>query len=349
MNHWLRHLLFWIGYVCFKTYLNVSAEASPAASLSDLLTLTPPALLAQGALLFIKVPVVYTLFYILERYFQNRLPLLYTVSLTVLVFALAVPLMLVMNHLVILPEIYHTYAYPLHFSAASMLYHFFTLAAVAGIAMTIKLVGRQLRSNLHQQQLMREKAETELKFLKAQVNPHFLFNTLNNIYSLARRQSPATADAVLKLSKLMRFMLYESGHARIPLNDELQLIRDYIELEKLRYGDRLSVTLETSINGQHPQIAPLLLIHFVENAFKHGASESRFESFVAISISLDNDVLTARFNNSREATASASNTPTIGLANIRRQLELLYPNHTLQIDEAPDQYTVTLTLPVDSK
>ena len=115
---------------------------------------------------------------------------------------------------------------------------------------------------------MRKKLETELQFLKSQTNPHFLFNTLNNIYALARKKSDSTADAVMKLSKLLRFMLYESQKKFISITDEIQVLDDFIELEKIRYGEKLQLIFNKSIDNESHPIAPLILLPFVENAFK---------------------------------------------------------------------------------
>lgn len=224
---------------------------------------------------------------------------------------------------------------------------FVELVMISGVVLALKAYRMRGRWREREELLTREKLESELKFLKAQINPHFLFNTLNNIYALARKQSADTADAVLKLSKLMRFMLFESKQSAIRLEDELKLIDDYIELERLRYGEKLQLTFNKSVDDPEARVAPLLLIHFVENAFKHGASESRFGVRIAINISLRAGVLSASFINSVEESES-NNTQGIGLANIRRQLELLYPQHSLDLRRDNKEFHVQLTIPLQS-
>ena len=148
----------------------------------------------------------------------------------------------------------------------------------------------------------------------------------------------------MKLSKLMRFMLYEASSPQILLVDELKLIEDYISLEKLRYADRLSVEYRKKIDNPGQRIAPLLLIHFVENAFKHGAGESRFDSFIVIDVVLENGLLTAAISNTKETDLIPVSAKPIGLDNIKRQLELLYPRHSLTFVNNQSHFSVQLTI-----
>jgi len=140
-------------------------------------------------------------------------------------------------------------------------------------------------------------------------------------------------------------MLYEASNDTILITDELKLIQDYIALEKLRYGDRLRITYEEVLDNPQQTIAPLMLIHFIENAFKHGASESRFDSFIHIKVTLVKGLLQVVVTNSKADTADKPGSK-IGLENIRRQLELVYPKHELTFQDDPDKFTVSLTLPL---
>jgi LytS/YehU family sensor histidine kinase len=203
-----------------------------------------------------------------------------------------------------------------------------------------------LQSKINEQVLQKEKAIAELKFLKAQISPHFLFNTLNNIYSLARKESKLTPEVILKLSKLMRFMLYDASSPTILLIDELKLIEDYIALEKLRYSDRLRVEFKSDLDFPSQRMAPLLLIHFVENAFKHGASESRFDSFISIHVELKKGMLLAKITNTTEEHQQLKEDNAIGLNNMKRQLELLYPKHTLTITKEIRKFSIELIIPL---
>jgi len=196
-----------------------------------------------------------------------------------------------------------------------------------------------------EQTLRIEKQEAELNYLRSQTNPHFLFNTLNNIYSLARDKSDLAAESILRLSKILRFMLYETGGKYIAIEQELQIIRDYIDLEKLRYDESLRVNFNHDIEDMKQALPPLLLMPLVENAFKHGVSETRSQPFVDIHLSVNKRVLTFILKNSADA---AGDNPivkeNIGLSNLRRQLELLFTEYTLMVQPAPSAFTATLKI-----
>lgn len=334
------HLAFWTAYVLFKTYLNVADNDQITVQNFGL------ALGAQLVMLPVKVPLVYFCFLTLDKYLDRTWkPAVGLIALAG-AFSLGVLSMTLLNHAVILPYFHGLTTTISMLDTGSLLYHFFTLAFVTGIACTIHLFRRQFRSRLRETELQREKIETELKYLKGQINPHFLFNTLNNIYALARKGSEQTAESIMKLSKLMRFMLYEAGHPTILLTEELKLMQDYIALEKLRYNDQLVVTYKESIDNPNQHIAPLLLIHFVENAFKHGTSESRQAPYINIDIALRNHMLQVSIANSRGPGYQQGAALPIGMTNIRRQLELLYPNHDLAIDHQSDRFSVNLRIPL---
>ena len=186
-----------------------------------------------------------------------------------------------------------------------------------------------------------------MKFLKNQTNPHFLFNTLNNIYALARKKSDSTPDVVMKLSRMLRFMLYESGKPFITIAEETKLIEDYLDLERIRYNDRLQISFEKEIDDNSQQVSPLLLLPFVENAFKHGVSETRFNSFVIISLRLKTGLLHFNVQNSKESAGSLSGDNKIGLCNVRRQLELTYKKFNLQVTGQNTEADFSIHLTVD--
>lgn len=248
------------------------------------------------------------------------------------------------NFYVAYPLMYGEYPTYELISVRRLLYVFLGLASAVGAFSTLKLLKTHIIDHRREQALIQEKLQSELNFLRAQTNPHFLFNTLNNIYALARKQSTQTAPVVMKLSQMLRFMLYECTKPRISLEDELRVIEDYIELEKLRYNDRLKVRLHTDIDEKGQMIAPLLILPLVENAFKHGASESRFETYIYIDVILKEHILKVEIKNSKEQT-EMTNSEGIGLANVRRQLELIYPDmHHLEIEDENDFYRVHLEI-----
>jgi len=195
------------------------------------------------------------------------------------------------------------------------------------------------------QQLRIEKQEAELNYLKSQTNPHFLFNTLNNIYALARDKSDLTPESILRLSKILRFMLYETGGEYIAIEQELKVMTDYIALEKLRYDESLRINFNHDLEDMKQSIPPLLLIPLVENAFKHGVSETRNHPFVQIHLSVKSRRLHFVVKNSAEASLTDDRVKeSIGLANLRRQLALLFADYDLSIQHRESVFTASLKI-----
>ncbi|GAB3934590.1 sensor histidine kinase [Larkinella terrae] len=190
-----------------------------------------------------------------------------------------------------------------------------------------------------------EKLATELSYLKAQINPHFLFNTLNSIYSLAIEKSDRTADAVVKLSSLMRYVIRDAGSNQVPLAKEVDYISDYIALQKLRLDDTVQIEFAVSglFNGK--QIAPLILISFIENAFKYGVNPEE-KSMIHITISLSaNNLRLYVFNKKVRVYHNDEASGGIGIENTRARLQLMYPDqHVLTITDNPTGFAVELTI-----
>ena len=195
------------------------------------------------------------------------------------------------------------------------------------------------------QRLQIEKQAAELNYLKSQTNPHFLFNTLNNIYALSLDKSDLAPEAILRLSKILRFMLYETGGSYIAIEQELKIMSDYIALEQLRYDDTLHVNFNYDVEDMKQAMPPLLLIPLVENAFKHGVSETRNRPFVDIHLSIKQRKLAFFVRNSTEDVAASPGVKeNIGLSNLRRQLELLYTDYTLSVEQGHAVFTATLKI-----
>ncbi|GHB61855.1 sensor histidine kinase [Persicitalea jodogahamensis] len=191
-----------------------------------------------------------------------------------------------------------------------------------------------------------EKLTAELRFLKAQINPHFLFNTLNNLYYLAFTQSPKTTEVIDKLSQMMRYMIYDSNHPKVPLNKEIEYMENYISLEKLRLDDKVPITFLVNGNPRGVMIEPFLFITFLENAFKHGVSTNADTCWVKAEITLAGKQCVYSVSNSRlPQKATEDEKSGIGLHNLRRRLQLGYPDrHELSVRDEADAYSVQLTL-----
>jgi two-component system LytT family sensor kinase len=218
---------------------------------------------------------------------------------------------------------------------------------IFAISTGIKVVGQWFQSENRNKEIENEKLTTELFFLKSQINPHFLFNTLNNIYSLAAVQSEKTAEAVMKLSSIMRYVLTEVKNDCVPLEKEILFITHYIELQKLRLTDKTKVDFTVTGETFGKQISPLLFLPFVENAFKYGIS-TRELSPVIILLEIKNTDLyfTVKNNKHTSTLIKPANNTGIGIENARRRLELLYKNR-YQLDITEDLTTFTVNLNIN--
>jgi sensor histidine kinase YesM len=221
--------------------------------------------------------------------------------------------------------------------------YFFRIFSVAFIFMLFKLLKDQLLIQKRSLSLEKEKAETELKLLKIQLNPHFLFNTLNNIYSLSLCSSPVTSTAIGRLSEILDYLLYRCDSPYVPVSGEIRLLQNYIGLENLRYDERLKVNFNCQVN-EPVQIAPMILLSILENAFKHGAGNDTGEPIIRIDLNASPNLLAYKVVNTFQA-KDISNGGNIGLINLTRQLALLYPQkHTLLITQTENLFTVDLKL-----
>lgn len=199
-----------------------------------------------------------------------------------------------------------------------------------------------------QKSVENERLTAELNFLKAQINPHFLFNTLNNLYYLAYTQSTKTTEVIAKLSQMMRYMIYDSNYPLVPLNKEIEYMENYISLERLRLNNEIPIRFTVDRGGQQDfLIAPLIFITFLENAFKHGVSNNHPEAWVNISIVLRGNECVYKVENSKVpfVKPQAEEKSGIGLQNVRRRLELSYPGkHSLTVEDLKDRYSVQLNI-----
>ena len=189
---------------------------------------------------------------------------------------------------------------------------------VAGIAISINLLNYWYKQKQQTIEAQQQKTAAELELLKSQVHPHFLFNTLNNLYAHILDQSPMAPEIVLKLSGLLRFMIYESNVALIPLTTEIKLLQEYISLEQLRYGDRLDVSLAVTGKLEDKQIAPLLILPLIENAFKHGTSHQMDQCWISFDMHVTEEGMHFKLVNSKDAlpVTSVFETGGIGLQNV---------------------------------
>jgi sensor histidine kinase YesM len=214
-----------------------------------------------------------------------------------------------------------------------------------GAALSIKFLKQWYKEKQRTQELKQQNIQSELKLLKSQIHPHFLFNTLNNLYSSILDQSPGASDIVLKLSELLRFMVYESADAFIKVSKEITLLQHYLDLEKLRYGDRLEVAYSVNGDFHNKYIAPMLLLPLIENAFKHGVSHQIEQCWISIDIHIVEDWFSFKIINSRDDTEEihANRFGGVGIENVKKRLKLIYPDkHSFKITNTPDIFVVNL-------
>ncbi len=223
--------------------------------------------------------------------------------------------------------------------------YFITAVFVMGFSLGLRLIDKVAKDEKEKKELEKEKLNSELAFLKNQVSPHFFFNTLNNIYSLIYIDKENAGESVLKLSKLMRYLLYESDKGSTKLSEEITFLKNYIDLMKLRVTDKVEIRVNFPEKYKDITIPPLLFISFIENAFKHGIS-NRDKSFISIVLAADEDYIGFSVRNSiAKKSVVGSQDSGIGLENVKKRLNLLFPDkHRLVINEIDNEFDVDLLL-----
>jgi sensor histidine kinase YesM len=212
----------------------------------------------------------------------------------------------------------------------------FQLLFYAAIGTSYRLISDRMKEDEQVKEQENERLKSELSFLRSQISPHFMFNVLNSVVSLSRRKPEMVEPVVVKLSELMRYMIYETNDSIVPISKELTYLESYIDLQKIRFGEDIKIDFTHEIGPKSSSIEPMLLIPFVENAFKHGVGfiENPTELFFKVA----NKKGTA-MNETKDESSG------IGLANVKRRLELLYPtNHQLQVNDSGSDFIITLTI-----
>lgn len=230
------------------------------------------------------------------------------------------------------------------FAGARMIPRIFTFCLVWLLGTILPVVDRLRIAEKRSKESELEKVNAELSYLKLQINPHFLFNTLNNIYSLASAQSEQTPAAVMKLSEIMRYVTQDAQADYVPLENEIHYVNNYIELQKMRSNDKLDLHFEAEGDFTKSKIAPLLLISFVENAFKYGISNHE-KSVISIFIQAEDIQLHMKVYNTVFEREENGSTSSIGMSNTQRRLELLYPGrYSLDFGRKDNFYSVDLKI-----
>ncbi|RAU82300.1 sensor histidine kinase [Pontibacter arcticus] len=336
-NRVLLHVVFWVVYVVFFGLLYGSYIDDYYNAFAVELVELP----------FKMTLVYFNMYFLMPQYLLQKRYLEFAIYLVLLTVGIGILMQFVLFPLLIHP----LFCPPTCTEDNLTLYRFVKNIVNINYLVAITAVIALLKNWYSHQQaarnLTQDKLEAELKFLKAQIHPHFLFNTLNSLYSLTLKKSDNAPEVVLKLSGLMDYMLYDANAAKVPLDKELSYIKNYIALEQIRYGSRVEVRFTEAGSIAGKQIAPLLLLPFVENAFKHGVSTETKDAWIRIDVKVHENKLVLLVENCKcaeKASASSRDMASgIGLKNLRRRLELLYENSfVLEIEDEPDNYAARL-------
>ena len=331
------HLLFWCMYYSFFFYQISSSPKGEARELSDLFI---DASFHVFSMIFISY---LNYFYFFPRFLVRQNFARYLLEFTI-------PFIVFMMCFIYIKRFIadgYTYKFEFMYSQRFTIYMAWSTFFIVMFVAMLKFVEDWFELEAKKKEIENEKLIAELRFLKAQINPHFLFNTLNNLYSLAFMNSPNTTVVIDKLSQMMRYMIYDSNHPKVSLNKEIDYMHNYIGLEQLRLNNEVPISVKISGNTEGVQIVPLILITFLENAFKHGISNNAKDAWINITLEVSGTACVYTVENSRlsqkdEKTKEKSG---IGLQNVQRRLDLSYPNrYDLTVEDNAQHYLVHLDL-----
>lgn len=338
-----RHFIFWLSWWLFFGFL----YGFPAAAA---LHTVPAPLAFLEALIYLPQHIFLSyglLYFVLPRLLLNGRWWTGLASVIVLILLASMMSQLVATYAIVpLRDALHVEYKPTTKFYASLLSGLRGSMTVAGFAVAIKLIKLWYVKKIDNERLEKVTLRSELELLKGQLHPHFMFNTLNTIYSFSLTGSEKTSQSILELSHLMRYMLIDCAQPLVDIEKEIQTVCDYIQLEKARLGSRFEMSVNFSGDFDGIKIPPLLLMPFVENSFKHGASAMIEHTWMTLDLCVTNDVLKFKLINGKSRAQHKSTLSSgVGLANVRRRLGLLYPAaHELRIIENDDTYVVLLTL-----
>jgi len=330
----LHHVFFWMLVFGFWYFLRYQDYRVPGRAF--IITLIK--------VIDLSIMVYITNYILLPRLFYKKKYGWFVLTFFLLVVSSSVLKMNILGRVMNAPQLYSIVGDLKQRIYDNVIPHFFLV--IAGAA--IKLMFDYSRLQQRMSETAKEKAEAELNFLKSQINPHFLFNSLNSVYFLIDKNNAEARESLHKFSDMLRYQLYEANGAKIPVEKEINYLEDYVDLQKLRKDEHYSVSFNYSPQVKNFSIEPLLLIPFVENAFKHVSSHSNKENFVKLELARNNSQFIFTAENSKDKTKTSDPYSGIGLNNVKRRLELLYPGkHELIIKDENDIYKVDLRLKIE--
>jgi two-component system sensor histidine kinase AlgZ len=329
----MLHAAFWAVYVSFFIYARSSFQQADEINWTRVFTIT--AIHVLPAVVFSYV----TYFFFLPLLSKKRAGL-FSILFVVALIAFVFTRIFLERYFIDDFSGKEEYLYRTRFIVQS----FFSYLSIALFVSLLRFAVDWLDLQTTRKEIEKEKLTAELNFLKAQVNPHFLFNTLNNLYYLAYSKSENTTEVIEKLSAMMRYMIYDSNYVQVQLNKEIDYMQNYIILEKLRLNDKVKINFNIEGDTDSIRIVPLVLITFLENAFKHGVSSTTSESWINASLTCSPGKLTFEVGNKKAAKTTEEKSG-IGLQNVKRRLELSYPGqYVLDMNDTPAEYRVRLAI-----
>lgn len=335
-NKWVQHLSYWTFYLLFFMLTWGSYDMNFRKTMMVELISLPAKIVLVYWIIYYLFPVF------LYKQYVWKFILFFGLSL----FIVAVIGRFLDNYIIL--KYYHIQFKILPvFDFIQIIRNMINLGTVLAIPFIIKLIEYVNHVQQNEQLLQREKLKAELSFLKNQIQPHFLFNTLNSLYSLILKKSDQSLDVILKLSELLRYMLYETNSTQVDLQKEINSIKSYIELEKIRYGERIELSLNIWGNIGTNKIAPMIILPFIENSFKHSTKGFNGQAWITIDIGIKENLLKLNIENSLPISSSDQKSIVggIGLQNVKRRLSLIYPEkHDLKVDVNEESYCVHLNL-----
>ncbi|MFY0644555.1 MAG: histidine kinase [Bacteroidia bacterium] len=331
----LHHYLLWLLYFAFWAYIYKPGLSSQDIYINSMVIVSIHAMVSY-----------FNIYYLFPNILKKRNYVAYIVAIVLTVsFATFMETAVLMGLNTLADS-----AKPELFSFGFMVNAGMAVTYTTAVTMSLKLVKQWYENERLAKELEKLNTETELKYLKSQINPHFLFNSLNSVYALSLKKSDLAPELILKLSDILRYILYDGSEKKVSLSQEIKYVQSFLELEKVRHGDRLKLNVEIEGDLSKYEIAPMLLIPFVENSFKHGLGKDRSEGYINVGVKVENTNLNFVISNSKPKNVQQLSKQNgyqggIGLKNVKKRLNLLYPQkHKLSLNEENNEFKVSLKL-----
>ena len=331
----LHHVILWTAYFFFWVYVLRPGKFEHEYYVNSTVFVLLHAIVSY-----------FNIYFLFPVFLQKRYYLKYLVAISLTISLATFFSSGIFSVLGTIPSEYKNDLVSIHYLLTTSMSIVYTTA----ITMSLKLVKHWYEKERLTKELEKINTETELKFLKAQINPHFLFNSLNSVYSLALQKSDLAPDLILKLSDILRYILYETSEKKVSLTQEIKYLKSYLELEKVRHGSRMELSMEIEGETDSREIAPMLLIPFVENSFKHGLGKDKANGYVKVELLTKGENLYFSIANSKPAKGTEVSQEEdykggIGLKNVKKRLNLLYPKkYKLTLNEFEKEYIVKLDI-----